>query len=164
MAYSVINKDCTINGYGFAHELGHNFGNRHNIERYDSTEDHLEHAHGFLIPEDHSVPNRHPGDPRWDGYNTIMAYWDYNYYNSINCWSNPEVSFTYKGISYVTGDATYANAARVLTEKRVAMSLCGDETIICSSGTGTTPATTTKGTTKGITTTTTTTKTTATTT
>ena len=31
-AYSVISKTCAMQGYGFAHELGHNFGSWHKIE------------------------------------------------------------------------------------------------------------------------------------
>ena len=109
-AYSVINKDCTLHGYGFAHELGHNFGNRNNIELYDSREleNHIEYGHGLLIAEDPSVTSR---NPRWDGYHTIIAYQKQYYYNPLNCWSNPKSSFTYKGVKYVAGDARYANAA-----------------------------------------------------
>ena len=63
-AYSVVNKGCALLGYGFAHELGHNLGSRHNIEQYVNVDDHsISYAHGFLIAEDPSVPNRVPGQP-----------------------------------------------------------------------------------------------------
>ena len=57
-----------IEGYGFAHELGHNFGSWHNIELYGSIDKHVPaFAHGLRIPEDPSVSNRHPGQPEYDG-------------------------------------------------------------------------------------------------
>ena len=54
-AYSVIEKYCAMDGYGFAHELGHNFGSWHNIELYDSTDSHVPIAHGLRIAEDRIV-------------------------------------------------------------------------------------------------------------
>merc|ERR1719318_18997 len=151
----------------FAHELGHNFGSWHNTELYDSKQrdTHVPYAHGLRIAEDPSVPSRWPGFPEYDGYHTIMAYQAYHSWNSINYWSNPDISFTYQGVTYATGEEDHANAARVLRDNSVTMAACGnDKNSFCPTTTAPTTTTARSSTTTTITTTTTTETTTTTTT
>lgn len=101
-AFSALSYTCTRRStYTFQHELGHNFGLKHNWGGADANPDIIvpEYAYGF------SVPGR---------FRTVMSY-PMAGEKKINYWSNPAIS--YNGTSQMIGD-DHANAARLLNERR----------------------------------------------
>jgi len=93
-----------------AHELGHNFGCDHN--RLNATKGVPplpgKYNFGYLIqPRGRTI---------WDGYHTIMAYYNNHYMNQVNYWSNPAIILPDTGTP--TGVRGRNNNAKVLTENR----------------------------------------------
>ncbi len=99
-AFSVTAASCMTGYYSFAHEIGHNFGARHDPATDPSTTP-VAYAHGYRSPT--------------NAWRTIMAY---NCTNAggcprINYWSNP--AKTYGG--QAMGTAATSNNARLLNER-----------------------------------------------
>ncbi len=99
-AFSVTAASCMTGYYSFAHEIGHNFGARHDPATDPSTTP-VAYAHGYRSPT--------------NAWRTIMAY---NCTNAggcprINYWSNP--AKTYNG--QAMGTAATSNNTRQLNER-----------------------------------------------
>merc|ERR1711892_412366 len=122
---SVTKKSCATGYYSFGHEIGHNFGAKHNVEKYDDISSHpYLHGHGYLI--------KPTGPSKWTGYRTILAYNADGHYNRINRYSNPDqVCPNCLAVDSVLGDED-SNNAKVITDNRFAMAACGTEETTCS--------------------------------
>merc|ERR1711892_1236549 len=122
---SVTKKSCATGYYSFGHEIGHNFGAKHNVEKYDDISSHpYLHGHGYLI--------KPTGPSKWTGYRTILAYNADGHYNRINRYSNPDqVCPNCLEVDSVMGDE-FSNNAKVITDNRFAMAACGTEENTCS--------------------------------
>jgi len=119
---SVTKKSCATGYYSFGHELGHNFGAKHNVEKYSSSSlsSHpYSYGHGYLI--------KPTGPTKYSGYRTILAYFADGHYNRINHYSDPgEICPDCLEADSVLGDDE-ANNAKVITDNRFAMAACGAE-------------------------------------
>merc|ERR1719369_1751928 len=119
---SVTKKSCATGYYSFGHELGHNFGMKHNPEKYEtsSLSSHpYSYGHGYLI--------KPTGPTKYSGYRTILAYFADGHYNRINHYSDPgEICPDCLEADSVLGDVE-ANNAKVITDNRFAMAACGAE-------------------------------------
>jgi len=137
---SVTKKSCATGYYSFGHEIGHNFGAKHNVEKYStsdlSSHPYL-HGHGYLI--------KPTGPSKYSGYRTILAYFADGHSNRINHYSDPgQVCPDCLESDSVLGDE-YSNNAKVITDNRFAMAACGAEENMCSAtGQTTTEAATTE--------------------
>merc|ERR1719228_386854 len=136
---SVTKKSCATGYYSFGHEIGHNFGAKHNVEKYStsdlSSHPYL-HGHGYLI--------KPTGPSKYSGYRTILAYFADGHYNRINHYSDPgQVCPDCLESDSVLGDE-YSNNAKVITDNRFAMAACGAEENMCSATVQTTEAATTE--------------------
>merc|ERR1719369_1094872 len=125
---SVTKKSCATGYYSFGHELGHNFGMKHNPEKYE-TSDLSSHpylyGHGYLIQP--------TGPSKYTGYRTILAYRADGHSTRINRYSDPgEVCSNCLESTSVLGDNVLSNNAQVLIGNRFAMAACGDEQNVCS--------------------------------
>jgi len=134
---SVTKKSCATGYYSFGHELGHNFGAKHNVETYSSSSlpshPYL-YGHGYLI--------KPTGPTKYSGYRTILAYFADGHYNRINHYSNLHQTCTdCLEEDSVLGDE-YSDNARVITGNRFAMAACGTEENVCSASVETTTETT----------------------
>jgi len=130
---SVTKKSCATGYYSFGHEIGHNYGAKHNAEQYSTSElnghPYL-HGHGYLIQP--------TGPTEWSGYRTILAYRAYGHYQRINRYSDPDqqcADCLEDGVAL--GDEK-ANNAKVITDNRFVMAACGAEDSVCSAPTETT--------------------------
>ena len=101
-AFSVTSYSCMTGYYSFAHEIGHNFGARHDPQT-DPTSSPYPYGHGYRSPTN-----------RW---RTIMAYNCSPSCPRINYWSNP--AKTYSG--QAMGTTNVSNNARVLSERAAAV-------------------------------------------
>jgi len=109
----VVRKSCP---YIFAHELGHNFGCDHN--RLNATKGVPQlstHNFGYLIQP--------RGQGMYDGYHTIMAYYNPHYWNKVNYWSSPTIIVHATGTPSGSG---WNNNAKVITENRYGLGNCGN--------------------------------------
>jgi hypothetical protein len=97
-AFSVTAASCMTGYYSFAHEIGHNFGARHDPATDPSTTP-VAYAHGYRSPT--------------NAWRTIMAYNCSPSCPRINYWSNP--ARTYGG--QAMGTTTRSNNARLLNER-----------------------------------------------
>lgn len=97
-AFSVTSHSCMTGYYSFAHEIGHNFGARHDPATDPSTTP-VAYAHGYRSPT--------------NAWRTIMAYNCSPSCPRINYWSNP--ARTYNG--QAMGTTTRSNNARLLNER-----------------------------------------------
>jgi hypothetical protein len=97
-AFSVTAASCMTGYYSFAHEIGHNFGARHDPATDPSTTP-VAYAHGYRSPT--------------NAWRTIMAYNCSPSCPRINYWSNP--AKTYGG--QAMGTTTRSNNARLLNER-----------------------------------------------
>lgn len=98
LAYVAVAYNCATGYYSFAHEIGHNFGARHDPQ-VDPTTTPYPYAHGFL---------------NGNSWRTIMAYANYcNNCPRIQYFSNPNVF--YQGVA--TGNASASDNARVHRER-----------------------------------------------
>lgn len=98
LAYVAVAYNCATGYYSFSHEIGHNFGARHDPQ-VDPTTTPYAYAHGF-----------HNGN----AWRTIMAYGDYcNNCPRIQYFSNPSV--LYQGTA--TGTSATSDNARVHRER-----------------------------------------------
>jgi len=111
-AISVTKKSCATGYYSFGHEIGHNFGSRHDPAQYSSTDGD---GYGHWIQP--------TGSEEFSGYRTIMAYRGFGHYYRVNHYSNPGVLFN----SNPTGVEGLSNNARLITANRFAMASCGTE-------------------------------------
>merc|ERR1712025_1229137 len=111
-AISVTKKSCATGYYSFGHEIGHNFGSRHDPAQYSSTDGD---GYGHWIQP--------TGSEEFSGYRTIMAYRGFGHYYRVNHYSNPGVTFN----SNPTGVEGLSNNARLITANRFAMASCGTE-------------------------------------
>lgn len=139
---SVTKKSCATGYYSFGHEIGHNFGAKHNVEKYSSSSlaSHpYSYGHGYLVEP--------KGPSYYTGYRTILAYTADGYYNRINRYSNPnkicDLCSAADWATSVLGDAE-ADNAKVITDNRFAMAACGAEDNVCSAPTVTTTEATTE--------------------
>ena len=57
------------------------------------------------------------------GYRTILAYYGEGHSTRVNYYSNPKVDY----LGAACGNATYADNARLLTERRLELAAIGDE-------------------------------------
>ena len=112
---SVTEKKCTVGYYSFGHEIGHNFGCKHNPE--ESTNEVYPYGHGHLIEQGEST------DP--DGFRTILAYTAAGHKTRVNYYSNPSVELAATGTA--TGIEGLSNNAAVLLKNRFAMAGIGDQ-------------------------------------
>jgi len=110
-----VAKGCATGYYSFGHEIAHMVGALHNREA-GSVNSKYPTGYGYLMRP-----------PVNSGYRTILAYGARGYYNRVNYYSNPNVSFN----NVPTGDANNNNA-KVLTERRFLMANVGDESMSCS--------------------------------
>jgi len=121
---SVVMKRCATGYYSFGHEIGHNFGAKHNAEQYDE-EDLVTHpylyGHGFLMQP--------PGETANSGYRSILSYTADHHKHRVNYYSSPNIIFP--ATSSSTGEHPYADNARVITDNRFSMAACGDESSTC---------------------------------
>jgi peptidyl-Asp metalloendopeptidase len=101
-AFSVTSYSCMTGYYSFAHEIGHNFGARHDPQTDPSTTPYA-YGHGYRSPT--------------SAWRTIMAYNCSPSCPRINYWSNP--AKTYSG--QAMGTTTTSNNARVLSERASAV-------------------------------------------
>ncbi len=103
-AFAVVQWDCATNNISFAHEVGHLYGCRHNIEE-DDEDDPWSYQHGYYE------------DGLW---RTVMSYYDSSYCpngcSRIEYFSNPNVN--HPGDKKAMGTADEANNARVLRNTR----------------------------------------------
>ena len=113
-AYSVITKACALRSQGFAHELGHILGVRHNHDERTASS-----ANGYRVKV--SQPNA------IKGLKTIMSYPGRGKWMSINYWSNPDIMIHHKGEDYRIGDNASANAVATLRKNKIYLSKCGNE-------------------------------------
>ena len=97
-AFSVTSYSCMTGYYSFAHEIGHNFGARHDPATDPSTTP-VAYAHGYRSPT--------------NAWRTIMAYNCSPSCPRINYWSNP--AKTYGG--QAMGTAATSNNTRQLNER-----------------------------------------------
>jgi peptidyl-Asp metalloendopeptidase len=97
-AFSVTSYSCMTGYYSFAHEIGHNFGARHDPQTDPSTTPYA-YGHGYRSPT--------------NTWRTIMAYNCSPSCPRINYWSNP--AKTYNG--QAMGTTATSNNARVLSER-----------------------------------------------
>merc|ERR1712142_476633 len=113
-SFSVTKKSCATGYYSFGHELAHNFGALHNIERggYYGGD-----AYGYLIQP--------RGDFCYSGYRTILGYSYCGHENRVNYYSNPDVIFPKTGTP--TGIKDKSNNARVITANRFVIAACGTD-------------------------------------
>jgi len=139
---SVTKKSCATGYYSFGHEIGHNFGAKHNVEKYSASSlaSHpYSYGHGYLVEP--------KGPSYYTGYRTILAYTADGYFNRINRYSNPnkicDLCSAADWASSVLGDAE-ADNAKVITDNRFAMAACGAEDNVCSAPTVTTTEATTE--------------------
>ncbi|WP_207622489.1 zinc-dependent metalloprotease [Niastella koreensis] len=95
-AFCVVNYDCALGNYSFAHEIGHLQGCRHNPE-VDNSISPFAYGHGYVYTP--------------DGWRTIMAI-NFNGETRLQYFSNPNV--TYNGVPMGTTTTHYN--ARVLNE------------------------------------------------
>ncbi|HAO14668.1 MAG TPA: hypothetical protein DDE71_03775 [Tenacibaculum sp.] len=112
--YSVITKDCAFRSQGFAHELGHILGVRHNSEKQAVSS-----ANGYRIKVEQP--------DKIKGLKTIMSYPGRGRWMSINYWSNPNIMVHYRDEDYKIGDNTSANAVTALRKNKIYLSQCGNE-------------------------------------
>ena len=106
-AFSVVNRPCAITNLSFAHELGHNFGARHD-PFVDSANSPYPYGHGYTNPT-----------PPF-GWRTVMAYDNACVAVGASCtrvaqFSNPDVSYA----GAPTGTAATHDNARVHDERAV---------------------------------------------
>jgi len=113
-AFSVTKRSCATGYYSFGHEIGHNFGAKHNREQYSS---HDGDKYGYLI--------KPTGATKYSGYRTILAYFADGHSERVNHYSNPDVTYSETGTP--TGVLDEANNARLITSYRFAMAACGGE-------------------------------------
>jgi len=113
-SFSVTKKSCATGYYSFGHELAHNFGALHNIERggYYGGD-----AYGYLIQP--------RGDFCYSGYRTILGYSYCGHENRVNYYSNPDVIFPKTGTP--TGVKDKSNNARVISANRFVIAACGTD-------------------------------------
>ena len=109
---SVTEKKCAVGYFSFGHEIGHNYGCKHNPE--ESTNTAYPYGHGHLIA---------------GGYRTILAYTAPNHETRANYYSNPAIDLPATGTS--TGVEGLSNNAAVLLRNRFAMAALGDESSQC---------------------------------
>jgi len=109
---SVTEKRCSVGYFSFGHEIGHNYGCRHNPE--ESTNEVYPYGHGHLID---------------GGYRTILAYTAEGHETRANYYSNPSIDLPATGTP--TGVAGLSNNAAVLLLNRFAMEGLGDESSEC---------------------------------
>jgi len=103
------------NGHNLlGHELGHNFGAKHNIEQ--------EKKEGKTITGDNYG---HLILPKGSGFRTIMSYSIDGHKERVNYYSNPDVNFP--KTKQPTGIRGVSNNARVIRENRFLMEACGTE-------------------------------------
>jgi len=125
---SVTKKSCATGYYSFGHEIGHNFGAKHNPEKYSSSEisaHAYNYGHGHLI-----LPT---GPSKYTGFRTILAYNADGHYNRVNRYSDPtEVCSACLEDGAVYGVEGLSNNAKVITGNRFAMAACGTEENVCS--------------------------------
>merc|ERR1740128_486353 len=98
------------------HELGHNFGCKHDNEHSSSAP--YPYAYGAYIGPAYLGGGR--------GYRTIMAYSKTGHGSKANVYSSPNVQF----MGYTTGSELEDNA-RVIKENRFGMAALGDESGTC---------------------------------
>ncbi|MEK7400909.1 MAG: M12 family metallo-peptidase [Gemmatimonadota bacterium] len=105
-AFSVVSWDCAVAPrWTLAHEVGHNYGARHETSNDPGSP--YTYGHGFT-----------PSDLAW---RTIMTtFVACNNCPRVQFWSNPDVTFPSTG--QVMGTTTAENNARVLTERKAALS------------------------------------------
>jgi len=99
-AYSVIDQRCAVNGMGFAHELGHNMGLRHDWY-LDSGVTPYTYAHGHVNIGTTS-------STRW---RTIMSYANKCSDRGVSCavipyWSNPLLTYSGSPLGVPAGTST----------------------------------------------------------
>jgi hypothetical protein len=112
LTLSVTEKKCSVGYYSFGHEIGHNYGCKHNPEESTNTE--YPYGHGHLIDV---------------GYRTILAYTAPNHKTRVNYYSNPSIDLPATGTP--TGVEGLSNNAAVLLLNRFAMESLGDESSQC---------------------------------
>ena len=109
---SVTEKKCSVGYFSFGHEIGHNYGCKHNPE--ESTNEAYPYGHGHLIA---------------GGYRTILAYTAEGHETRANYYSNPSIDLPATGTP--TGVAGLSNNAAVLLLNRFSMEALGDESSEC---------------------------------
>ena len=116
-ALSVVKKSC-VETFSYGHELGHNLGCHHNIDK--GVNEYYPHGQGYFIDNP---------DKNSPGYHTMMTYGTLSHPIRINSFSNPAV--IYPRVNKITGNLKTANNAAVLLRNRFIMASVGDETQKC---------------------------------